>query len=142
MSDLKPVPVPDERTEGFWRAAADGVLAIQRCDRCGHFEHPPVFVCARCHAPEAAFTFTPVSGRAVVRTWTVVHTSFLTAFAADVPYVLVEVELPEQTGLCYTARLVDGPTAGLRLGAPVEVVFEPLRDGFVLPQLRLVGETS
>ena len=140
MPPPKPVPVPDERTEGFWLAAANGVLALQRCDQCGWFEHPPVFVCARCHAADAAFTFTPVSGRAVLRTWTIVHTSFLTAFADDVPYVLAEVELPEQPGLRYTARLLDGPDTVLRVGAPVEVVFEPLRDGFVLPQLRLVGD--
>lgn len=136
----KPIPVPDHYSEEFWRAAADGVLAIQRCDHCGRFEHPPVFVCAVCHAPDAAFTFTPVSGSGVVRTWTVLHTPFLTAFADDIPYVLVEVELPEQAGLRYTARLVDGPDAPLRVGAPAEVVFEPTRDGFVLPQLRLVEE--
>lgn len=136
----KPVPVPDDRTQGFWDASAKGVLAVQRCDHCGHYEHPPVFACAHCHAGDAAFTFAPVSGRGVVRTWTVMHTPFLTAFADEVPYVLVEAELPEQPGLRYVARLVDGPGVALRVGLPVEIVFEPARDGFVLPQWRLSSE--
>lgn len=141
MTARKPIPVPDERTEGFWAAAREGTLAIQRCDSCGTYAHPPVYVCASCHAPDATFTFAPVSGRAVVKSWTVVHTSFLTAFADDVPYVLVEAALPEQPGLSYTARLVDGPEASLDVGADVEVVFESHRNGFVLPELRLLGGT-
>jgi uncharacterized OB-fold protein len=100
-----------------------------------------VFVCPRCLDPKASFRFEPVSGRGVIRTWTVMHTAFLPAFAPEVPWVIVQAELDEQDGLRYLAALVDGPTAGFGIGSPVEVVFEPLAGGLVLPQFRLVGET-
>ena len=139
---LKPPPVPDRYSEGFWQAAAEGRLALQRCDHCGHFAHPPVFVCPACLDPAASFSWEPVSGRGVIRTWTVMHMAFLPAFAAEVPWVIVQAELEEQAGLRYLANLLDGPSAELRIGAPVEVVFETLPGGMVLPQFRLAGEAG
>ena len=45
MSDwskvTRPIPVPNEWTKPFWEAAQQGVLALQRCQACGHFQHPP-----------------------------------------------------------------------------------------------------
>ena len=33
----RPIPVPNEWTRPFWDAAKQGVLALQRCQACGHF---------------------------------------------------------------------------------------------------------
>jgi uncharacterized protein len=134
----KPPPVPDERSEDYWRSTSDGVLALQRCTHCGHFAHPPVLVCPACQDPHPSFRFEPVSGRGVIRTWTVMHMAFLPAFEADVPWVIVHVELEEQPGLRFLATLVDGPDAEFTIGSPVEVVFETLPGGLVLPQFQLV----
>ena len=57
------------------------------------------------------------------------HMAFLPAFTPDVPFVIVQVELEEQPGLRYLANLVDGPDVELRIGMPVEVVFERLPGG-------------
>src|SRR5581483_5813733 len=56
----RPVPVPDDSTEGFWEAARRGVLALQHCPVCGSYQHPPQPICLRCHA--TALEFAPVSG--------------------------------------------------------------------------------
>ena len=44
MSDwsevTRPIPVPDQWTQPFWDAAKRGVLELQRCQSCGHFQHP------------------------------------------------------------------------------------------------------
>jgi hypothetical protein len=49
MSDwsqvTRPIPVPNEWTKPFWDAARRGVLALQRCQACGHFQHPPYPTC-------------------------------------------------------------------------------------------------
>jgi uncharacterized protein len=136
------VPVPDERSAGFWRAAAGGVLAIQRCDHCGEYAHPPVVVCDACLSATPSFHFEPVSGAGVIRTWTVVRSTFLPAFSAEAPYVIVDVELPEQPNLRVLGRLVDGADAALACGAEVETVFTPVGPDIAIPQFRLTGRPS
>jgi uncharacterized protein len=91
----RPVPVPDEVSAPFWSAAAEHVLTVARCRRCGAFTVPPDVVCPHCHSADPAFEFTPVSGRGAVRSWTVVRQAFLPGFDADLPFVLVDVELVE-----------------------------------------------
>jgi uncharacterized OB-fold protein len=100
-------------------------------------------VCPHCFSAEPAFAFEQVSGRAAVRSWTVMRQSFLPGFGADVPFVLVDVELAEQAGLRMIGRLLDGPWAlagdgaPLRLGAEVRVAFEDVADGVSVPAFAL-----
>ena len=135
----KPVPVPDERSKAFWEAAANHVLAIQRCTNCGFYSHPPVDICHNCLSSDRSFRFEPVSGRAIVRTWTIVRDAFLAGFAGDVPYVLAEAELDEQEGLRLVLLLVDGEESEMRIGRPVEVVFDDVAEGISVPHFRTSG---
>ncbi len=61
--------------------------------------------------------------------------SFLPGF--DVPFVLVDVELSAQSDLRLIGRLVDGPDAPLRLGAPVRLVFEDVAPDVAVPAFAL-----
>ncbi|HLG67429.1 MAG TPA: OB-fold domain-containing protein [Acidimicrobiales bacterium] len=134
---VKPLPSPDARTAPFWAAAARHVLALQRCDACGRFAHPPVIVCPSCHSGLASFSFVPVSGFGVLRTWTIMRDAFLPAFRADVPWVIGEAELDGAPGVRLLARMADPPDAPLRYGAPVETQFEDLAPGVAIPVLAL-----
>jgi len=67
--------------------------------------------------------------------------SALSGFAADLPFVLVDVELAEQPELRLIGRLLDGVHAPLRLGAPVTVAFEDLPDGMAVPAFVLDAES-
>ena len=137
MSDMsRPVPVPDERSAPYWEAATAHELVIARCSHCGTYAHPPDIVCAHCHHPDTAFEFVSVSGQGTVRSWTVMHQSFLPGFD-DLPFVLVDVELDEQADLRTIGRLVDGPDAPLALGARVHVAFEDLAPGVSVPAFAL-----
>jgi uncharacterized protein len=133
----RPIPVPDERSQGYWDAAADHVLAIARCSRCGTFAIPPDIVCSHCHSTEPDFTYVPVSGRGVVRSWTVMHQSFVPGFDDLIPFVLVDVELEEQADLRTIGRLLDGPDTPLAIGARVTVAFEDLGPGISVPAFEL-----
>ncbi len=133
----KPVPVPDELSEGFWSAADRGVLAIQRCEGCGHWAHPPVQVCRVCLGG-APLRATPVSGRGRLRSWTVVRTAFLPSFQADLPYALGDVELEEQPDLRIVAE-VHGLPERPQLGDPVVVGFDERTEGPAVPCFHWVG---
>ena len=133
QTPAKPLPVPDEQSAGYWAAAAQHVLALARCGRCGRFTHPPGVVCPHCLSTDPDFTFVPVDGRGTVRSWTILHDSFLPGFAAELPLVLVDVELDAQADLRLIGRLVDGPDAPLHLGDRVVTVFDDLADGVSVP---------
>jgi uncharacterized OB-fold protein len=137
----RPVPVPDEASAPYWTAAADHVLTAARCSVCHMFCLPPDVVCPHCRTTEPNFAFEPVSGRGVVRAWTVVRQSFLPGFDADLPFVLVDVELDDQPELRLIGRLLDGPAAPLRQGARVGPAFEDLGPGVSIPAFRLAGGT-
>jgi len=135
----RPVPVPDEASAPFWEATASGVLALARCTSCSQFTHPPVPVCPGCGSTEPGFTFQPVDGRGVVRSWTVLRQAFLPGFADDLPIVLVDVALDGHDDLRLIGRLLDGPDAPVQVGAAVTVAFEQLADGIAVPAFTLVG---
>jgi len=136
----KPVPVPDERSAGYWEAASRGVLALPRCARCSHLTLPAGAWCPHCGSTDPAWTTREIDGAATVRSWTVVRDSFLPGFADDVPYVIVDVELDAEPGLRLLGRLTDGADAPLHLGDRVTVAFDRLDDEFAVPAFTLTGE--
>ena len=79
------------------------MLTVARCGECGTLTLPPDVVCTACGSTDPAFEFTPVSGRAVVRSWTVIRQAFLPGFDRELPFVLVDVELVEQAGSCVSS---------------------------------------
>jgi uncharacterized OB-fold protein len=134
--------VIDERSAGYWAAAAEHVLALARCSDCLRYVVPPDIVCPHCQSSDPRFVFVPVSGRGVIRSWTVLHDSFLPGFDDDLPFVLVDVELAEQPDLRVIGRLVDGPEAVWHLGDPVSVAFEDLSESVSVPAFALERPTG
>jgi hypothetical protein len=61
--------------------------------------------------------------------------SFLPGFVE--PFVLVDVELSAQPEVRLIGRLVDGPDAPLRLGAPVRLTFEDIAPDVAVPAFEL-----
>jgi uncharacterized OB-fold protein len=135
----RPVPIPDAESAPFWEATADGVLALARCSRCHHFSHPPGPTCPHCGHSDPGFTFDHVAMSGTVRSWTVVRQSFLPGFDADLPFVLVDVEIDGVDDVRLIGRLVDGPDSSIRIGARVAVTFEQITDGVAVPAFELVG---
>lgn len=129
----RPVPVADELSAPYWAAAAQHGLVIARCSRCAAFSHPPDIACTRCHHPDPAFVFEPVSGAGAVRSWVVLRQSFLPGFQDELPIVLVDVALDEQDDIRLIGRLLDGVDATLAVGQRVIVAFEDLEPGVSVP---------
>ena len=128
----KPGPVLEGLTAAFYGFCAAGELRFQRCDACGVWRHPPRVRCARCGSD--TFAWTASSGRGSVFTWTTVHQAMHPAFAADVPYAVVVVEMVE--GVRIVSNLLGLAPADIRLSLPVEVTFEAREEGLTLPVFR------
>ncbi|OBA90865.1 hypothetical protein A5662_22395 [Mycobacteriaceae bacterium 1482268.1] len=137
MTQQRPVPVPDESSAPYWAAASRHILTVARCGRCGALTLPPDVVCMACGSTDPEYEFTPVSGRGVIKSWTVIRQSFLPGF--DLPFVLVDVELAEQADLRLIGRLLDGVEANLRVGSAVRVAFEDVTAEIAVPAFELAG---
>lgn len=128
------VPIADELTSFFWEGARKERLLIQRCDRCGYYQHWPRACCKRC----LSFELSPaeVSGRGTLYSYTVCVHPFDPWLESRLPYVLAVVELEEQPNLKLVTNIIDCPEEDLRCGNAVEVAFEPISDEVTLPVFR------
>jgi len=121
-------PLPDldfAATRPFWDAAARGELVVPRCDACRRYVWYPDGSCRFCNGP--AHTWTRVSGRGRLFSWSVVHRAFIPQLAEAVPYVAGLVTLEEDAAVRIVTRVVDCAADRLRVGLPMQVAFRPLR---------------
>jgi uncharacterized OB-fold protein len=121
MSDLpfRVQPELDDTNRFFWTSGEDGLLRVLRCASCGYFLHPPGPRCPVCGGLD--LTPEPVSGRAVVQTFTVNHQPWV---GEAEPYVIAIVELVEQEGLRLTTNVVGCSVDEVRIEMDVQVTFE------------------
>jgi uncharacterized protein len=130
------LPTTEELSGFFWMSGKDGKLRFLQCSSCSYLIHPPAPICPECHSRDAAPTV--VSGRGTLHSFTVNHQAW--DGAGDV-YVIGLVEIDEQPGVRLTTNIVDIEPDEVRIGMPVEVVFED-HDPVYLPLFRPAGNAS
>ena len=128
----KPLPKIDEESKGFWEACRRHEFALQRCRNCGELRYYPRAVCPECMSGEVEWIV--ASGRGEVYTFTATHQNQMPGFREDLPYVLAYVKLDE--GLLVLTNVVECPVDRVRIGMPVEVVFEDVNDEIAIPRFR------
>lgn len=130
-----PLPAITDDTRPFWDACRRHALVVQRCAACGAFRHPPSPVCWRCRSFEHVWA--PVAGTGTLFSYAVVHRAFLPELAAHVPYTVAVVALDDAPGVRLVSNVVGVEPGALRVGLPVEVVFEDVTPDVSLPRFRL-----
>jgi uncharacterized OB-fold protein len=128
----KPLPAITEDGAPYWEGCRQGELRAQRCTACGHLRWPPSALCPRCLAQGGVWE--RLSGRGTVYSFIVVHRPQHPAFLNDVPYNVAIVELDE--GIRLHSSVVACEHDALRVGLPVEVVFDKVNDEVTLPRFR------
>jgi hypothetical protein len=132
--DDMPAPAVSRDTLGWWQAAAERRLVVQACRSCGRRQLPPGPRCRRCRADDLGWDAVPGTG--TVYTYTVVHRAPLPSLAARGPYVVVVVELDDGQGARLVSNLVEAAPDAVHVGMPVEVVWDDLAAGLVVPRFR------
>ena len=128
----KPLPAVTEDGAPYWAACREGRLTAQRCTACGHLRWPPSVLCPKCLGEGTEWS--TLSGRGTIYSWIIVHRPQHPAFFADAPYNVAIVELDEGPRL--HTNVVECENDALRIGLPVEVVFEKKDDEITLPKFR------
>ena len=136
--DSRPLPLVDDASRSYWEGARRHELVILRCRRCGFYVHYPRPNCSECGSIE--LTPSRVSGRGVVYSYTVTHHRSAPGFENKVPFVVALIELEEQPGLRIIANVQGCAPDELRIGTPVEVVFEDVTSEVTLPQFQVRSE--
>ena len=114
----KPIPQPNALSAPYWEGARQGKLLLQQCAACDQTRHYPQTLCSRCYSTEVRWI--EASKRGTVHSWTISHHAFHAAFADEIPYALVTVDLEE--GVRAMGRC--SGTLPLKLGMTVRLRFE------------------
>jgi uncharacterized OB-fold protein len=134
MSDkpkyLKPLPRLDEESKGFWEACQRHELYLQRCRDCGELRYYPRALCPSCLSDRTDWVRS--NGRGTVYTFTITHQNQSAGFRDALPYVLAYVELAE--GVRLLTNIVGCTPDDVRIGMPVEVVFDDVTPAVTLPK--------
>ena len=122
-------------TQPFWDATARHVLLVARCAGCGHCRMPPTPFCPACQSQ--AIDWKPVSGRGEVYSYTVVERAILPDMQAHLPYVPAVITLDDGGGVRLISNVVEVEVSAIRVGLPVQLVWDDLPGGaLALPRFR------
>ena len=134
MLDALASIAPDATTAPFWDACRKRELRLQRCADCGVFRQPPSPGCPRCGSARSDWPL--LSGRGKVFSYTIVHHAAVPPLAAEVPYNVVVIEFDDAPGARLISNLLDVAAADVAVGMRVQVVWDEVQPGVVLPRFR------
>jgi len=139
MADYtKPLPLADLDTQEYWEGTNAHELRAQKCASCGKLRWPPRGFCPHCYSWD--FSWTKLSHTGTVESFVVVHQATARAFADDVPYTVVKVVLDNTDGeVILTSSLIDLPWEQVKIGMPVEAIFDDVTAEVTLPRFRTAG---
>jgi uncharacterized OB-fold protein len=129
----KPLPDTGGVNAPYWEGTKAAELRLQHCRQCGAYLHPAGRFCPGCLGTELEWT--PAAGTGVIAGRIFMHQVYYRAFAQDVPYNVVWVELDE--GPMMTANVVDAVKEDIEVGRRVQVAFDPVTSEITIPRFRL-----
>jgi uncharacterized OB-fold protein len=132
----------DERTEPFWAAAREGRVSVPRCTNCGTVVLPPKPYCFNCLSQ--SFAWEDLAGTGTIYTFTIVRHPLHPGLKDVVPYVsgIIELDGTQGAGARLMGNIFDCVPEDVRIGDPVQVVFEPLGDDYAMMRFRHLGAVA
>ncbi|RJP72462.1 MAG: Zn-ribbon domain-containing OB-fold protein [Candidatus Abyssobacteria bacterium SURF_17] len=130
----KPVPEVKDYTRPYWDGCKAHKLLLPKCRPCNKPFFFPGKFCPTCLSEDIEWT--PASGKGTIHTFSVVDRPPSGAFAGDVPYVVAIIDLAE--GPRMMSNVIGISPDEVRVGMPVEVVFEDINDDIAIPKFRPV----
>jgi uncharacterized OB-fold protein len=125
-----PAVLIDHDSIAHYRGLLAGKLLINRCSACGYWIYPHRPLCPQCLSWEVLPT--QVSGHGKIFMFTLIHQERDRRGRLQQPIAAAAVELAEQSGLRYLARIVNCPAAQISLDMPVQLTWQE-RGGRKLP---------
>ncbi len=128
----KPLPHIDEESRPWWEAVQRHELYLQKCRECGDLRFHPRALCTSCMSPRTEWVRCKGGGR--IYAFTVTNQNQAAGFRESLPYVMAWVELEE--GVKMLTNIVDCPPEQVKIGMPVEAVFDDVTPAVTLVKFR------
>ncbi|HEC09011.1 MAG TPA: Zn-ribbon domain-containing OB-fold protein [Acidimicrobiales bacterium] len=119
-------PPVNSETAPYWEAAAEGRLALPRCEQCGYVIWYPRQFCPECSSTEIGWF--DASGRGTVYSFTVTRKSW-GEWGQAAPFVIAYVELAEGPRVLTNIVGVDPDDERLTIGMEVTAVWDRTPEG-------------
>lgn len=124
----RPLPEVTPETQDFWSATSDGELSLGECNACSSQFHYPRGHCPDCFSDNVEIT--AAAGTGTIYSHTKMES--VPGWPEEaLPLRLAMVELDEGPRLL--TNLVDSDPDEIRVGAPVEVVFQETEADLAVP---------
>ncbi|MES2187370.1 MAG: OB-fold domain-containing protein [Pseudomonadota bacterium] len=117
-----PPPDPEGLTRPYWDGLRRGKLLVQRCAHCGAWQFGPEWLCHRCHT--FGCDWVEVDPHGLVYSWERIWHPVHPVLQKQGPYLACLVELPHAGAVRMLGNLLGDPLQEVRIGAPVQGVFE------------------
>lgn len=127
---MRPLPTIEGPDQPFWQALRRREVHVQRCRNCGKSRFPATRFCSQCRSE--VFEWHTVAPTGIVETWCVFHRAYFEGLG--VPYTVIQVRL--DCGVRLFSNPVGIETTALRIGLPVEAVFEDITPDITLLKFR------
>jgi len=125
-----PVIYPEELP--FWEATRKRELVLQRCNGCSKSWYPIGPACPHCFS--MSWKWDRMSGSGTLHNFVVFHKAWTKWFETRVPYAVVQIQLEEGPRL--TTNLMECDIKDIKIGMPVEAVYEDITADITLVQFR------
>ena len=128
----RPLPGIHPDNERYWTSAHERALELPKCSRCGEVFYPLTNRCRNCLSN--ALEWLPVSGKAKLITWNIMHQIYDPAFKDLAPYVVGVVELEE--GARMISNIIEAPHDSLAVGMELALDYIDISPEVTLPVYR------
>jgi uncharacterized OB-fold protein len=132
-----PLPTSQPEWDFYWEKAKAHELWLMHCDDCNATYFYPRPICPGCFSRKTRWTQS--SGRGTLYAFAIVHRGPMPVFNDVAPYVAAYVELEGGARLPTNLVEVEPDPAKIKIGMPVEVVFDDVTPEVTLPRFRPAG---
>jgi uncharacterized OB-fold protein len=132
--DFSKGPLPDvEYPEWapFWEGTRLGEIRFPKCQDCNRFHWYPTWRCPFCHSRN--IDWQALKGQPKLFTWTCMRSGLTEVFALRGEYIVAMVEYDDAPDLYITSNLVECRPEGVKIGMPLEVVFQKVDSKITMP---------
>ena len=134
MAYEKPIPLKTEDNHPYWDAADKHELALQKCNDCGQYAHPPGPSCAKCGSQNVSWEKLGKDVSAKLYTYVISYRPFLPGFQHDLPLIIAQAQLDQAPEVKIMCNLLECDAKNIYIGMPVKMTWQDITEDRALPQ--------
>lgn len=134
MEFQKPIPLKTIDNHPYWDAADRHELAVQKCETCSAYNHPPGPSCAKCGSEEVVWEKLGSEIEGSVYSYIVSYRPFLPGFQDDLPLIIAQVELNQYPEIKIMANILECGPEEVQIGMPVQMTWIDINEERAIPQ--------